>query len=585
MKYAIASLLAIVLAIQSASFAAAQPSVQQLIDEAIKTDQRQLTIPPGEYRVAPANEVGPHVTIRNAKDLAIDATGVTLICTTANQALRIEGSANVTIKGLAIDYDPLPFTQGTIVSMADDGASFQVKLHAGYPPVTGRIRGIVMDENTRVVKADTWTRFAGTATDAADGLINADWGRPIRDTAKVGDFIVLTGQSKSPHGIYLTNCSGMVLDSVSVHASTSFAILEVGGDGGNTYRNVRIVPGPTPAGATEARLLASNADGIHSKHTNRGPTIEGCEMNATGDDGIAINGDFAMVVRSESETSAIIAPTRQLSFRVGDRVRGFDERLVPTDYVTITAITKIDPTGENDPRPVQQRRLPELRHSEHLLKDTYQFTFDGPLKLAAGYLMSSPDRNGSGFAVRNNTIRNHRARGILIKASEGVVENNTVEGSSIAGIVLAPEPEYWLEADYSRDVLVRNNVLRKVGHGARNAGSIQAGAISVVADSKGAADGHRNITIENNTIEDAAGCNVIIMSAKGVTVTGNRFVRPGHAAIGAGTKFGVDGSAMIWIDHAQDVVLEDNVATDVGPQTTKPVVITESAMNVRTDSK
>lgn len=561
---------------------AVDESLQKRIDDAIASKMPTLVIPPGEYRVSPPTDPGPHLTIRGAKDLVIEATGVKLICTSLNLAISIEDCSNVTVKGLTVDYDPLPFTQGTIVATTDNGSQIDVKIHAGYRDISGTVRGIVVDPQSRIVKDDTWTRYGGTATDAGEGTVRVDWGRPFPDAAVVGDLISLAGAIRSPHGVILSGCSGMTLESVTINASPTFAVLERGCEG-TTYRGVKVVPGPTPTGATEPRLLSSNADGIHSKHAGRGPTIENCEFNATGDDGIAINGDFVLVVRSQDANTVIVSPKYELPFKVGDRVRGFDRRLMPTEPAKIVAVKQVDASGENDPRPVQQRSLPRLMKAESLLKDVYEVTLDGPLPLEAGDLMSSPDRSGSGFVVRNNVIRSHRARGILVKASDGIIEGNTVEGSTIAGIVLCPEAAHWLEADFSRDVIIRNNMLRKIGRGARNPGTVQAGAISVVAASKGSADGHRNITIEGNTIEDSAGCNVVIMSANGVTVKGNRFVRPGHVKPGSGARLGVDGSAMVWIGNAQNVTLTDNTATEVGPLTETPLIAADTTTNVITD--
>ncbi|MFR6032664.1 MAG: hypothetical protein ACLUKN_05495 [Bacilli bacterium] len=44
-------------------------------------------------------------------------------------------TANLKIEGLVIDYDPLPYTQGKIVSMSDDKMSFEVEIFEGYGDV------------------------------------------------------------------------------------------------------------------------------------------------------------------------------------------------------------------------------------------------------------------------------------------------------------------------------------------------------------------------------------------------------------------------------------------------------------------
>ena len=39
----------------------------------------------------------------------------------------------MTVLGLTIDYDPLPFTQGRIVSLSEDKRVHEIELFDGYP--------------------------------------------------------------------------------------------------------------------------------------------------------------------------------------------------------------------------------------------------------------------------------------------------------------------------------------------------------------------------------------------------------------------------------------------------------------------
>ncbi len=41
---------------------------------------------------------------------------------------------------------------------------------------------------------------------------------------------------------------------------------------GGSYKRVKVVPGPTPAGATEARLLSSSADALNIAYPARAPS-------------------------------------------------------------------------------------------------------------------------------------------------------------------------------------------------------------------------------------------------------------------------------------------------------------------------
>src|SRR5262249_13091243 len=98
---------------------AAEPPVlhlPQLAKEAVQKGQSELTVPPGVYRL-PAD-----THLRDIHDLTIHGTGVRLVRDSFDgSSLGLLRCNNVTLSGFTFDYDPLPFTQGTIVSRSSDG--------------------------------------------------------------------------------------------------------------------------------------------------------------------------------------------------------------------------------------------------------------------------------------------------------------------------------------------------------------------------------------------------------------------------------------------------------------------------------
>lgn len=536
--------------------------LQEQIDSAIAAGQREIVIAPGVYRL-PAKVSQPQLLIKGARDMRIVADGVTVVATTANQAVRMQDCQNVEIRGLSIDYDPLPFTQGVIVAAGDDGTWMDVRIDAGYPAAKAenRRRAIVHDPVTGLVKANTWTRFGITVTPKEDGLARISWPVTVRDTAAVGDRISITQQIQSPHGFMVERCTECTLRNVTALASTSFGIFESHG-GGNKYIGCAVRPGLPPQGATATRLLSSNADGFHSKRAMRGPVVENCTLEGMGDDGIAINGEFVLVAAG-SGNKVIVSPQFQMPFAMGDRLHGISREGLPTADATIVAMTLIEMKEAPDAKAIQLKYYPNLRLVEDAFKKCYEVELDRPLPLSEGYLAASPDRNGSGFVVRNNVVRDTRARGILIKASYGVIESNRIEQIALAGIVLCPETKYWHEADYSTDVVIQKNTLRNVLGAPVNPELMQAGAITVCSEGNGRrpgpAGGHRNIRIEENRIEGAPGVQVLVTSAKDVRVRGNVFVNPAPSAEGNGAVYGVDAMKTVWWTESENVVVEGNV--------------------------
>jgi len=105
--------------------------LQGFIDREIQAGRTQIVVPPGRYRVTPHDR--QHLVLHDLADRQIIADGVEMICTETTRALTLRHCTNVTVRGLVIDYDPLPFTQGRITGFANGKSVTTVELFDGYP--------------------------------------------------------------------------------------------------------------------------------------------------------------------------------------------------------------------------------------------------------------------------------------------------------------------------------------------------------------------------------------------------------------------------------------------------------------------
>ena len=131
-----------------------------------------------------------------------------------------------------------------------------------------------------------------------------------------------------------------------------------------------------PAGASQPRLLSSNADAFHSKHASTGPKIIGAHFANQGDDGIAINTDFHLVAYSRRTTLAVGAKTSYdlLRFQPGDRVRGYNRSSGRVAEATVLAITR-DPSLDRRLTGIRNTHLPD---TVHRLNTGYRLTLERP---------------------------------------------------------------------------------------------------------------------------------------------------------------------------------------------------------------
>lgn len=162
---------------------------------------------------------------------------------------------------------------------------------------------------------------------------------------------------------------------------------------------------------------------------------------------------------------------------------------------------------------------------------------------------------------------------MLLKADRGLVENNRVEQSSIAGIAIGPEPTGFAISGYPSDVVVRNNTVIDTGYiRSRDA---RWGAITVHVDPfLEAADaiGSRRITLENNVIRNVSGVNLYLDGIGDSSVRSNHFVRPNRLP-GVPDGTGPDTNCVVLIDRAAAPVhLARTTVTGLGPANTNGLV-------------
>ena len=85
------------------------------VKDAIASGARSFRIPPGSYRLATG------LQIEGANGFTLEGQDATLIFTPGAGGLRLEKCTACVVKGLTLDLDPLPYTQGTIVAVNKDG--------------------------------------------------------------------------------------------------------------------------------------------------------------------------------------------------------------------------------------------------------------------------------------------------------------------------------------------------------------------------------------------------------------------------------------------------------------------------------
>jgi parallel beta-helix repeat protein len=558
--------------------------LQQMIVDAAANGRHKVTLPAGRFHLA-----SDAVRLRNLHDFTIEGAGPerTILVTDmwASTAVVVSESQRITLRGFALDREPVPFVQATITNVSEkDPASviLEFAVHDGYPKLTPRVLsglkgcGQFFGKNTRKLKQpDRW--FAPQAgknvhrVDDTHGriVLPGDW----KSRIVAGDYVVMT--SGNGAAFVLLNSDSIRLEDVAILASGSLGVGARFLTGENFFRYT-IKPGPTPTGATEPRLLSTNADGMQYFWSPGAVTFDHCDFSFTGDDGINLSIPQAPRV-VEAET-----PTR---LRASSRMEGsYAKQMVAIaragHIVRPERIGTFEPLGDMPLQSVSYLGSHKDADGRELSDFLVELKEPPPQKVAPGDVLVFRQMLPERFAIRNSSFRETRARGLLIMASNGVIENNLIERTALAGIYFLQELAGSGGADWVSNVLVRHNTIRDVCF--NDSDRITAVAALQVLNRPALFPSasspfipwlaaHHDIRIIDNTIEGSDAAGILINGLDGGEVRGN-IVRDTNRARGKDT---VDFSAgvpmtvpyAITVMNSRDVRVTGNKVTGLGIHT------------------
>jgi len=557
------------------------PGIQSQISSAIAAGKKHLRIAPGTYAVAPTEgSFGNLLRIDGAKGLTIDATGVTIVGTVLTRAVDIKNSRNLTITGLTINYDPLPFTQGEVSAIAPDLGWIDVRLDDGYPQ-EAYSRVSIYDPDTLFQKAGINHLWGTTAAFTAPGVVRvslAGLGRGV----DLGDPVTLAGgPTGEAHAISMELSSKTTLKNVTLNTAPGFGLIDTSGDGGTVLDGFHLVPGPPPPGATRAPLLSAVWDGIQFQSVGQGPTMINSEIRNAGDDSFSIQTRALPILKAEGDRVVVGFPDawKAAAMQTGDRLARF--RSDPD--VHITAITKVDYASAGIAPDIDakvQQGQSEGWSAWNLDKGSvYELTLDTAGGFAAGQFAFDPDRMGNGFVFKDNYVRSP-GRGILLKSGDGVIEDNVFEGGDKA-IMIASENDADSHGGAAYDLVIKGNTFRGTGYHHDMPWSPQAGSVGMAGGNVLTHRAFDNILIEDNLFESIRGLNLNVSDAADVTVRGNTFRdthRTDTGGAGAnGADFGIPADAVAFVAQSDRVRFEGNTIEGMGAFGRSALVVAPTA--------
>lgn len=501
--------------------------LQGFIDKELLKGKNEIVIPPGRYRVKPKGNT--HLLFENLNDITIVANNVELICTETVQAINIINCKNLKIHGLAVDYDPLPFTQGRIVAMSDDKSQLRVDILDGYTTNLRNDKLEIYSSETGELVTRTYYSVTYDVDEAKRSVVFTKKPQENKQDSfeEIGDIIVFDTYNKrfSPHSILMRDSEGLVLDGITVYAGTTFAFFEMGCNG-SKYINCKVDRRPleTDIKVREVkRLRSNNADGFHSKSAEIGPSYRNCLARYNGDDGFAISGQYHIITATDENIITVVGKSGIApDIRVGDPVELVSYEGSRLDDANVLSIKKgRELNGEEKKFLGAQKFLAESIKTREAT-NVYLIEIDRSISLPMGSVIASANRLGNGFEIMDCIAGPNRSRGIIVKASDGIIANNQLIGNWGMGIKCSPEHQ-WLEAGSGNNLIITNNIVKYC----RDVG------VAVYAyggnGQVGPPGAHNNISIIGNTVSESINPAFGITSTIGLKFLDNKVISPDNS--------------------------------------------------------
>jgi len=511
-----------------------------------------VIIPPGVYSIPKG--VNEHILFKNLTKYQILAYGVEFILEDYGQTgIFIQGCDTLRIKGLTEDHNEPGNTQGTVLKRTKlYGGYLVVKIDTGYP--TAALDGNTTQMEFYKPKYDysytrTWFGGVEKISNGVYGIFGSN-----RTVGEVGDKFIAAGRTAH---VYLINESSAIhFEDVTVYDGSAFAFLDAYGNKATVLNRAAVTTGPKPARATAERLK-STRDATHSVSMREGMKVFNCVFEKMSDDGANMCGSYGDITKFDTKTKTITYKNGTSSsnssntadFAIGDSVWIYT---IGGKFICDAKATSATKNGTVK------------------IDKTFKMPAKGTI-----VLIENASRNGNGFVYDNCLIRKQMPRGLIIKASNGVVRNCTLANNGKSGILIYPEvSENWGESGFATNIIIENNLIINSSYydNLKYDGTYQDRSlftpITVKTDSKPSSDpayqNQKNIKILNNVIKNRnTTYAVYIAGAMNVEIKGNDF------GIRAKTRFGKaqnslaskndDTAPSVCIKGSTNVTVKDNI--------------------------
>ena len=503
--------------------------LNQLIESIGKEKGVTLSFPKGQYDFYPDYAVEKYRYVANhdnglkrmafplfnARNITIDGGESLFMFHGRIVPFTVDGSRNVTLKNFSIDFIRSFHAELKVVESDPQSASFSVTtdpVKHPYKIENGEIlferynqwdpigSNIVFDPQTRSPIFDTrkYRVNSKTAKVTAEGPGRFKIENAVKVPPPVGSMLIVYGvhpTSRLVPGIHVTNSKNLKIENVTVHDAGGMALI--------VERTENIHLNRFKVTSAEGRYVATRADATHFIGCKGTIKMENSVLEHMLDDGINVHGAYVNIDRNlgDNQFLASISHFQQMGLvfgEPGDKVAILSRETVLPFYKTSIIAVKV----------LNEKRFLVT------LADVPDTLPDGPLSLEN--LTWAPD-----VILRNNKIRENRARSALITTKGKVLIENNTFNSQMHGILIEGDNKFWYESGAVEDVTIRNNTFVNSGFGGGAAYPLLASPMLTDQQRTGEGHYHKNINFTGNKLISFNGLIALAKSVDGLNISNN----------------------------------------------------------------
>lgn len=431
-----------------------------------------------------------------SRGVTVEAAGATLLLDGWMEPVSIVDCEGFTLRGLTIDYNVQPHSEGVIVDVEDGWFTVEFDSDRQMTRKMPQSRICVWDDRYGVVHKKV---YSFSKRELLEGNRLRIKGK--MDPELKGMTIGMTHTFHFRPAVFVGGSTNTTIDSVTIHSQPGMGVL--GWDSRDiTLHAVNVVP-------RKGKRFSTNTDATHFAACRGLIRIEDCVFCGQGDDGINVHGYYHSIIGREPGgwlRTTLKAPTFTHSQRtdvprIGDTIEITGNRTLRPESRTVVE----DVAWEQDSTEVRLRLRDPLPEN---YGDYYLFNAS-----------KIPD-----LEFRRNRVLGNFARGVLSKARHAVVEDNYFQGCTGIAIHVGAEGD-WQEGSFAEEALIRANMIVNCGQSQGMQGN--ASGIAVVMGARDLRNSyvHGHIVIKDNEIVSElfnAECGIAVENARQLEISGNR---------------------------------------------------------------